>query len=418
MRNRTGPSLWALVAGALLLAVLAVASPSISPAGAAASIAPDRDIEFTSGGVSFKGSLRAPVSPDGKVPAAVIVGGTGDVDRNGNAPTLATEAYSWVADQLSARGWASIRYDKLGTGATGLGPYTDDPDAMLPLSYDQLRIEPAREALRFLAAQPGIDTSRLILIGHSEGGGVVMSVAHDLEGAPPIAGLALIEPLYAPILDVLDRQFVEQIDAAAQGGGMTQADADALTAWMTAGIEEIRTGTPPFPDPGPVPLPDATGYTATMQATIQSNIYGSDPAQMVVSHAYRTRYGKEFDQIQARSIVPDLEIPTLLTCGTKDFNTPCGDGSPGSGVASLVPRFQPGVVSFHVIPDMVHILRDVGNDDPSEADSLNYPFSSNLASVLGTYLASLEAPPTTTTTTAVPATPTVRPVAATPTFTG
>jgi pimeloyl-ACP methyl ester carboxylesterase len=406
----------ALAVCVLVAGVAVVVVPTTSPAGATATIQPDQDVSFTSGGVTYAASLRAPADPSAAVPAAVIVGGTGDVDRNGNAPGLDMEPYSWIADQLSAAGWASIRYDKLGTGATGLGPYASDPSAMLPLSYDQLRIQPARDALRFLAAQPGIDTSRLILIGHSEGGGVVMSVAHDLKGAPPIAGLALIEPLYAPILGVLDRQFSEQIDAAVQGGGMTQADADTLTAWMGDGIDEIRTGTPPFPDPGPVPIPDATDYTAEMQSTIQSNIYGADPAQMVVSHAYRTRYGKEFDQIQASSIVAGLQIPTLLTCGTKDFNTPCGDGSPGSGVAALATHFRPGVVSFHQIPDMVHILRDVGADDPSLPDSVNYPFSTVLADTFTAYLATFAEPAPTTTTT--PSNPAAQPVVVTPSFTG
>lgn len=416
-RNRTITTLLTLLVGALVLAGIAVGVPAgLPPADAATAadrttIGPDQDITFVSGGVTFDGSLRAPVDPTGKVPAAVIIGGTGAIDRNGNGTGLEADIYSWIADLLSGSGWASIRYDKLGTGQTGLGPYTGDPDAMLPLSYDQLRIEPARQALRFLAAQPGIDTSRLILIGHSEGGGVVMSVAHDLQGAPPIAGLALIEPLYAPILGVVGRQFSDQIEAAVQGGGMTQADADTLKAWLAEGIEQIRTGTPPYPDPGPVPIPDATGYTATMQTAIESNIYGSDPAQMVVSHAYRTRYGKEFDQIQASSIVPTLAIPTLLTCGSKDFNTPCGDGTPDSGVAALAPLFRPGVVTFTEIPNMVHILRDVGNDDPSLPDSLNYPFSTALADTFGDYLATFAVP------VPVPVTP-AQPVPATPTFTG
>jgi dienelactone hydrolase len=123
--------------------------------------------------------LRAPADGTAKVPAAVIIGGTVGVDRDGNAPGLAIDAYSWLADQLSAHGWASIRYDKLGTGATGLGPFESDPSTILPLGYDQLRVQPARAALAFLAAQPGIDTSRIVLIGHSEGGGVALTVAHD-----------------------------------------------------------------------------------------------------------------------------------------------------------------------------------------------------------------------------------------------
>lgn len=106
------------------------------------------------------------------------------------------------------------------------------------------------------------------------------------------------------------------------GSAMTPADAATLKAWMASGIDEIRSGTPPFPGPGPVPLTAATDFTAVMQATIAGNIFGSDPAQMVISHAYRTPYGKQFDEIGPAALAGSLKIPVLVTCGTKDVNTP------------------------------------------------------------------------------------------------
>ena len=83
-------------------------------------IQPDRDVTFDSGGVPTHASYRGPVAGTTGAPAAIIIGGTGDIDRNGTAPTnppLKTDTYSWLADLLSAQGIASIRYDKLGTGA-------------------------------------------------------------------------------------------------------------------------------------------------------------------------------------------------------------------------------------------------------------------------------------------------------------
>ncbi|UOQ61482.1 alpha/beta hydrolase [Leucobacter rhizosphaerae] len=379
-RNSTGTAL------ALALAILVAAGSGLvaapAPASAAvdcSSIKGDSDVTFASGGITIHGSYRGPLGSSQPVAAAVIVGGTGDVDRNGNGAGIAMQEYEWLADLLAEQGIASLRYDKVGTGATGLGPYADDPDALLSRSYDELRIQPVRDALSFVAAQPGIDASRLILIGHSEGGAVSISVANDPGSAPAIAGLALIEPSYDRILSVVPSQLAQQIDGAVAGGAMTAADGDTLKAWMADGVEEIRSGTPPYPTPGPVPLPGATDYTAVMQTTIANNIYGSDPAQMVISHAYRTLYGKQFDEIAPPAIAPSITIPVLITCGTKDFNTPCGDGTAGSGVVALANAFAPGVARFVELPNMVHIMRDVGTADvPALADQVKYPFSALL----------------------------------------
>ncbi|MEO7234344.1 MAG: alpha/beta fold hydrolase [Lapillicoccus sp.] len=346
-------------------------------------IQPDRDVTFDSGGVPTHASYRGPVAGTTGTPAAIIIGGTGDIDRNGTAPTnppLKTETYSWLADLLSAQGIASIRYDKLGTGATGLGPYAADPAAMLPLGYDQLRVQPARDALAFLAAQPGVDRQRLLVIGHSEGGVVSVALLQRPGNAPAATGLALVEPSYTAYFDILSRQVTDQLNAAVAAGVVTAADADTLRAWMKDGFAQIRQGSPPFPAPGPAPLPAATGATAALQAAIQTNTYGSDPTGMVLAHSDRTAYSKDFDAITPAVIAATIRIPTFVSCGTKDFNTPCGDGTRGSGVVALAEAFPPGVAQLVTIPNMVHVLRDVGVATvPEVADQISSPLSTTFA---------------------------------------
>jgi len=374
--------------GSVAPASAAAAESGSAGPGCVSAIGPDQDVAFESGGVTFHASYRGPLDTSTPVPAVVIVVGTGGIDRNGDAPTLQTQAYEWLADVMSANGIASLRYDKLGTGETGLGPYADDPDAMLALSYEQLRLQPIRDALSFVAAQPGVDPERILLLGHSEGGAASLVVATNLKGAPDLAGLLLVEPAYAQILDVVASQFGQQIDAAAAGGGMTSDEAAGLTAWMADGIDQIRSGTPPYADPGPVPFPDATDAAAQYQSTIASNIYGADPAHMVVTHAYRTLYGKQFDEVVPAALAPLVRVPTLITCGSKDFNTPCGDGTLGSGVIAVAEAFGEGVARFVIIPDMVHILRDIGSADVFQpADQVVYPFSLALESVIGEFVA-------------------------------
>jgi hypothetical protein len=128
---------------------------------------------------------------------------------------------------------------------------------------------------------------------------------------------------------------------------------------------------------------------------------------MVLTHSYRTAYGKGFDAIFPPALAATVNISTLITCGTKDFNTPCTPGGPpGAGVAALAASFAPGVAHFVVLPDTVHILRDVGDDNPTSlADQATYPFSEVLASEFDAFVASF-----------VSTAPTPVPVA--PSFTG
>ena len=218
-------------------------------------IADDDDITFVSAGATIHASLRAPVEPAGAAPGAVIIAGSGPTDRDGNSAVpgyegLAFDTYRWLADGLSERGWASLRYDKIGSGATGLGPYADDPSTLTDLDFDAVFVQGARDALARLAATPGIDPSRLLLVGHSEGGLIALAVANDPRAAPEPMGLALIEPAYGRIGDVIVRQLRDQIATTVSSGAVTADDGSALSGWAEAGVAELRRLAPRSPRPG------------------------------------------------------------------------------------------------------------------------------------------------------------------------
>ena len=372
--------------------VLAMSPPAAASGGDADAIAigPDREIVFSSAGATIYASVRLPVDPGTPVPSGVIIGGSGPVDRNGDVEVVKPGTSRWLADQLSAAGYASIRYDKLTSGQTGLGPYGDGPQtaeqtmfdyppALANSTFDEVFVQQARDAAVYLALQPGIDSNRLVLVGHSEGAMVALSVADAPGGAPTPQGLALIEPSYTRILDALDRQVTENIAAAA----LSSDDAMALEKWKRAGIAEIRSGDPPFPEPPPPPLPGSSGVVAQLQTLIESYVY----------RRYRNRLGKTEDEINPVALASRVQSGTgsvLLTCGTKDFNTPCVlDGVPGSGVAALARSFPEGVARLEVIENMIHELRDIGPEPEAAVPATswpNYPFSAHLAIAMDRFL--------------------------------
>ncbi len=103
-------------------------------------------------------------------PAALLVAGFGPADRDGSFGSRGPGGpYRALALELARRGVAVLRYDKRGLGGSA-GPALSWLDAR-PLARD------AAAAAQALAALPGVDASRVALVGHSQGGDPALEVA-------------------------------------------------------------------------------------------------------------------------------------------------------------------------------------------------------------------------------------------------
>lgn len=138
------------------------------------------DVTFPAAdGHQLSGTLELPAG-DGPHPAALLIVGSGEVDRNSDHPRLALGVTRELAVALAGAGIASLRYDKRGVAASG-GDY-------LSTSFDDARAD-ADAALSALRAQPAIDRDRVLVIGHSEGALHAASVA---AADPTLAGVGLL----------------------------------------------------------------------------------------------------------------------------------------------------------------------------------------------------------------------------------
>ena len=97
---------------------------------------------------------------EGPFPAILLIPGPGPVDRDSNHKRMPLDVTGALARALAGAGLVTLTYDKRGVGASpgdwrtaGLGDSTDD----------------ARAALTALRARPEVDTSRVVVLGHSEG---------------------------------------------------------------------------------------------------------------------------------------------------------------------------------------------------------------------------------------------------------
>jgi len=142
---------------------------------------PYREEEVTFSNATAKlrlaGTLTVPAGK-GPFPAVALLSDAGSQDRNGTVGDFAP--LGQLADYLTRRGIAVLRFDDRGTGQS-----TGAPQA----STTEL-VSDAQAALTFLRTRPEIDFAHLGLLGHGEGGNVALLAA--TQPLPPtfVIGLA------------------------------------------------------------------------------------------------------------------------------------------------------------------------------------------------------------------------------------
>lgn len=264
------------------LAPTLAASPVASPVADVQ--VTDEEVSFQSGADTIYGSFMSPASAVEPGAAALIISGSGPTDRNGNSGALTSMNTNLnLATTLAASGIPSLRYDKLGSGTTGLGAHA--PDEAVGL---ELFLQEARDAVAFLAGQPNVDPARLILVGHSEGALFALLLAHEMSaaGTPP-AALILVSPLGIRYLDLLTQQLTVQLKAAVAAGQIAEDEASAAVAELAVIVDSLRTTgelpeTIAHPVLAPLFPPTAARFLAEADATDPANVAAALPVTLPV----------------------------------------------------------------------------------------------------------------------------------------
>ena len=131
-------------------------------------------------GVKTDAQLTYPALGKGPFPGVLLIPGSGANDKNGTlgfvlkyGPKPPTPLWQ-IAQYLSERGFAVLRYDKRGIGAN----FTINQNVWGNATVTDL-IHDAEKALNVLTLQPQVDPKSISIIGHSEGTVIAPRVAID-----------------------------------------------------------------------------------------------------------------------------------------------------------------------------------------------------------------------------------------------
>ena len=261
-------------------------------------------ISVTSRELTLAGCFTRPDAPVPH-PTALLLAGSGPLDRDGNARRMPLNLSRDLARLLAEHGWASVRYDKRGVGAS-TGQY-------LPTGfYDELA--DAEAVLMWLHARPEVST--IVPVGHSAGASMAAELA--ARHGDVVAGVVLLA-------------------ATAKTGEQT-------LIWQASQIE------PTLPAPARGLLRLLRTDVRRQQRKALDRIMATDADVARIQGAkINARWMREFIDYDPLPALRSIGVPTLAMTGSKDVQVDPHDiAAIAAAVASAEAR---------VLPDVDHILR-------------------------------------------------------------
>ena len=238
--------------------------------------------------VRLSGTLTVPAGA-GPFPAVVLLSDSGLQDRDGTVGDFAP--LGQLADYLTRRGVAVLRFDDRGVGKSGGTPAVTTLDL----------VSDAQAGLNFLRTRPEIDLAHLGLVGHGEGGNVALLAA--AQPLPPAFVVALAA-YGLPGRDIV----VQQQATTLRTLGTETTQIEAATKRQQAMLEIIRQTT------------DNAQAQAIVANMLKQNNGAIDNATAQSSAAEMTspryRYFLAFNPLEKLSAVT---CPVLLLNGTSDL---------------------------------------------------------------------------------------------------
>lgn len=205
--ERKGLAEYSLLA-AFLVIILFSSFPSASALNQ--EIISRRDLVIDLGdGLTTDAQLTFPAVGDGPFPGVLLIHGSGNTDMDEHIPSLVTgtgkpsRPFLQIAEYLSARGFAVLRYNKR---AIGLNGTILNLEVYINATFQILK-QDAETALNVLIEQGEVDSNDITIIGHSEGAMIAPRIATE---NPNVRKIVLLSAVAHNLRDILEYQIVDR----------------------------------------------------------------------------------------------------------------------------------------------------------------------------------------------------------------
>ena len=257
---------------------------------------------------------------------ALLIAGSGSTDHDGNGPKVKPATLKKLSEQLAARKIATLRYDKRGAG--GWKAEFGKPEDFRFKDY----VDDAAQLVDYLRSSGKF--SKVVLVGHSEGGLVAILAA----SRGPVDRLVLLATAARKQGDLLKAQLEKKLSADAFA-----PVAKAIDAIMAGEIVD--------------PPPQVLAIAPLMQPSIAS-AFTADPIDPLLK----------------------LAVPTLIVAGGEDHQIARLDFLALSTAAPLAKTLW--------LPPMNHVLVDVADeaDDLASYDQPERPLDAEMIDAVSAFI--------------------------------
>jgi pimeloyl-ACP methyl ester carboxylesterase len=305
-------------------------------------------------GVTLAGTLTRPQT-EAPVPGVVLVAGSGPSDRN--ATIMGHKPFLVLADALTRRGLAVLRFDERGVGQSG---GTQEGATTADLSGD---VEAAVEAL---ARREGVAASEIGIIGHSEGGLIAPMVATRTDdvaflvllAAPGLPGDAI---LANQLERRIQRQGANRRTRALQRGTQDRIfevlKQDADSAEIASQLERIMV--------------QAQGISG--EAVIEREIQRlMDP------------WLRFFIRHDPRPVLRKVDVPVLALAGEKDQQV--APDTNQAAIAEALNATDDSTVTVRTLDGLNHLFQTAESGAPSEYGRIEETFAPTAIDVIADWI--------------------------------
>jgi pimeloyl-ACP methyl ester carboxylesterase len=282
----------------------------------------DTTLFIPANGFNLGATITTPTTTVPKAPAVVLVGASGQQDRE--EAVAGVPVFGQIAGALSNAGFLVVRYDKRGTGQSGgrvegatLSDYADDVVTIV----------------KYLRDRKDVDDNRIAVVGYGDGGAVAL-LAADRE--KKIKAIALLEAGGFTGREITLEQQRHALDQLKT----TDADRQAKIAMQTQ----------------------------IVNATIKGDGWTGVPDE--VRRQADTPYFKSWLLFDPASVIKRLDQPMLIVQGERDKEFPVANADRLETLSKARTKLPAAATSKVVVPGINHRLVPATTGEISEYDSL------------------------------------------------
>jgi dipeptidyl aminopeptidase/acylaminoacyl peptidase len=314
------------------------------------------EVVFSNKDVTLAGTLTLPRT-SGRHPAVVLLHGSGPLNRD--QEIFGMKPFGIIADHLTRRGVAVLRYDSRGVGGSSGAPcqYTLQDVA-----------EDALAAIRYLRTRNDINPAQIGLCGQSQGAVVAPLAA---SGSEHVAFIICLAGIGLPG----DEAHIVQMTSIARADGASEQEIEELVKNLKRIINLIRKEAD---EAGIRPLIGTMLENQTASMSQESEKQTKEDDEAVDAHVdcvlslYKSPWFRFFIDYDPLPALEKVECPLLLLFGELDTQVPAEVNS--KAMVDALKKSGNKDYTLKTIPSANHGFQSAKTGSPSEYMSLEKEF--------------------------------------------